>query len=64
MRRPSKVSLRTLEVKEEYPSARQALRDLIHCAREREISAYIYINNRLEGNAIQTVEGIVSRTDI
>jgi hypothetical protein len=52
------------EVKEEYLSARQALRDLIHGARERDISAYIHINNRLEGNAIQTVEGIVSRTDI
>ena len=52
------------EVKEEYPSARQALRDLIHAARERDISAYIHINNRLEGNAIQTIEGIVSRTDI
>jgi uncharacterized protein YecE (DUF72 family) len=52
------------EVKEEYPSARQALRDLIHGARERDIAAYIHINNRLEGNAIQTIEGIVSRTDI
>jgi hypothetical protein len=52
------------EVKEEYPSARHALRDLIHRARERDISAYIHINNRLEGNAIQTIEGIVSRTDI
>jgi hypothetical protein len=52
------------EVREEYPSARQALRDLVHRARERDISAYIHINNRLEGNAIQTIEGIVSRTDI
>jgi uncharacterized protein YecE (DUF72 family) len=52
------------EVREEYPSARQALRDLIHAARERDISAYIHINNRLEGNAIRTIEGIVSRTDI
>jgi len=52
------------EIREEYPSARQALRDLIHAARERDISAYIHINNRLEGNAIRTIEGIVSRTDI
>ena len=52
------------EVKEQYPSARQALRDLIDRAQERDISAYIHVNNRLEGNAIQTIEGIVSRTDL
>jgi len=52
------------EVKEEYPSARLALRDLIGRAQERDISAYIYVNNRLEGNAIQTIDGIVSRTDL
>ena len=52
------------EVKEEYPSARQALRDLIDRAQERDISAYIHVNNRLEGNAIQTIDGVVSRTDL
>ena len=52
------------EVKEQYPSARQALRDLIDRAQERDISAYIHVNNRLEGNAIPTIEGIVSRTDL
>ena len=52
------------EVKEEYPSARQALRDLIDRAQERGISAYIHVNNRLEGNAIQTIDGVVSRTDL
>ncbi len=52
------------EVKEEYPSARQALGDLIDSAKNRDISAYIHVNNRLEGNAIQTIEGILSRTDL
>lgn len=52
------------QVKEEYPSARQALRDLICRSQERDISAYIHVNNRLEGNAIQTIEGVVSRTDL
>jgi len=46
------------EVKEEYASARQALRNLIQGARERDISAYIHINNRLEGNAVQTIESM------
>ena len=52
------------QVKEEYPSARQALRDLINRSQERDIAAYIHVNNRLEGNAIQTIDGVVSRTDL
>jgi uncharacterized protein YecE (DUF72 family) len=48
------------KVQEEYPSARQALQDLVKRARELDISAYVHINNRLEGNAIQTIEGIVN----
>jgi len=52
------------QVKEEYPSARQALRDLINRSQERNIAAYIHVNNRLEGNAIQTIDGVVSRTDL
>lgn len=51
-------------VKEEYPSARQAIKDLIERSRERDISAYIHVNNRLEGNAIQTIEGVLSRIDL
>jgi hypothetical protein len=52
------------EVKEEYPSARQAMRDLIEHSRERDISAFVHVNNRLEGNAIQTIEGVMSRIDL
>jgi len=52
------------QVKEEYPSARQALRDLINRSQERDIAAYIHVNNRLEGNAIQTIDGVLSRTDL
>jgi hypothetical protein len=47
------------EVKEEYPSGRQALRDLISKASERKIEAYFHVNNRLEGNAVQTIAGVV-----
>jgi Protein of unknown function DUF72 len=51
------------KVQEEYPSGRQALRDLVKRARELDLSASIHINNRLEGNAIQTIEAIVSGDD-
>jgi len=47
------------EVKEEYPSGRQALRDLIRIAAERKMEAYIHVNNRLEGNAIETIFAVV-----
>jgi hypothetical protein len=43
---------------------RQALRDLFCRSLERDIAAYIHVNNRLEGNAIQTIDGVVSRTDL
>lgn len=32
-------------VKEEYPSARQALRDLVVHSVDRDIAAYIHVNN-------------------
>lgn len=51
------------KVQDEYPSAREALRDLAKRARELDLSAYVHINNRLEGNAIQTIEAIVSGDD-
>jgi uncharacterized protein YecE (DUF72 family) len=41
------------------PQTRQALRNLISKARERNQPSYIFVNNRLEGNAPQTIEAIV-----
>lgn len=38
---------------------RGALRQLIAQARERNEPAYIFVNNRLEGNAPQTIESVV-----
>ena len=52
------------EVKEEYPSARIALRELISRARREKRMAYIHINNRLEGNAPGTIEGILRGSEI
>jgi uncharacterized protein YecE (DUF72 family) len=48
------------EVKEEYPSGREALRGLITNSFKRRLAAYIHVNNRFEGNAIQTIDGVVT----
>ncbi len=41
------------------PKARQAMRALIRRAIERREPAYIFVNNRLEGNAPATIEAVV-----
>ena len=41
------------------PAARGALRQLIARAKRRNEPAYIFVNNRLEGNAPTTIESIV-----
>lgn len=48
-----------LEVQDENPAAREALRDTIRKAREKRRTAYIFVNNRLEGNAPTTIESIL-----
>jgi uncharacterized protein YecE (DUF72 family) len=52
------------EVKEQYPSGRNALRDLISGTRTEKRTAYIHVNNRFEGNAIETIDGVVRETDL
>ena len=47
------------EIQDPNPEARQALRELISHARERHQPSYIFVNNRLEGNAPQTIEAIL-----
>jgi uncharacterized protein YecE (DUF72 family) len=46
-------------VRDPNPETRQALRTLISRARERNEPSYIFVNNRLEGNAPQTIEAII-----
>jgi uncharacterized protein YecE (DUF72 family) len=46
-------------VKDPNPSARAALRSLIEAALDQPRAAYIFVNNRLEGNAPSTIEAIV-----
>jgi uncharacterized protein YecE (DUF72 family) len=48
------------QVRDPNPETRQALRTLISRARERNEPSYIFVNNRLEGNAPQTIEAIIS----
>ncbi len=47
------------QIQDPNPEARRALRELIAHARERHEPSYIFVNNRLEGNAPQTIEAIV-----
>ncbi|HTS46460.1 MAG TPA: DUF72 domain-containing protein [Bryobacteraceae bacterium] len=47
------------QVQDPNPEARRALRELIARARERHEPSYIFVNNRLEGNAPQTIEAVV-----
>ncbi len=45
-------------VQDPNPETRDALRSLIAHARERHQPSYIFVNNRLEGNAPETIEAI------
>ena len=45
-------------VQEPNPETRDALRLLIARARDRHEPSYIFVNNRLEGNAPETIEAI------
>jgi uncharacterized protein YecE (DUF72 family) len=47
------------EVQDPNPEGRAALRGLIARARERHEPSYIFVNNRFEGNAPQTIEAIL-----
>jgi len=47
------------QVLEPNHEVRQALRGLISRARDRAEPSYIFVNNRLEGNAPQTIEAIL-----
>lgn len=45
-------------VRDENPEARDALRALIRRMREERRAAYIFVNNRLEGNAPETIRAV------
>jgi uncharacterized protein YecE (DUF72 family) len=47
------------QVRDENPDARESLRALIRRMREERRAAYIFVNNRLEGNAPETIRAVV-----
>jgi uncharacterized protein YecE (DUF72 family) len=47
------------EIRDPNPEGRQAVRDLIEWARENRKAAFIFVNNRFEGNAPRSIEAIV-----
>lgn len=46
-------------VREPNPDAREALRELVRRAREKHQLAFLFVNNRLEGNAPETIREVV-----
>jgi uncharacterized protein YecE (DUF72 family) len=47
------------QVRDENPEARAALRAVMQRMREERKAAYIFVNNRLEGNAPSTIQAVV-----
>jgi len=47
------------QVRDENPEARDALRAVIRRMREERRATYIFVNNRLEGNAPETIRAVV-----
>ena len=48
------------KIQDENPELRDALRALIRRMKEERRAAYIYVNNRLEGNAPETIQAVVA----
>lgn len=46
------------EIRQPYPEGRQALRDLIERACALGTETFLFVNNRFEGNAPQTIEAV------
>lgn len=47
------------EIRDPNPEGRRAIRELIEQARTNRRAAYIFVNNRFEGNAPRTIEAIL-----
>lgn len=51
-------------IRQPYPDAREALQALIQRSLAKRQPSYIFVNNRLEGNAPGTIESIVDQVDV
>ena len=49
------------QVKEPYPAARAALKEVVAHAKRTRQPAFLFVNNRLEGNAPQTIEAVLEQ---
>lgn len=47
-------------IQEANPGAREGLRQLIEKSKQKKQTAFLFVNNRLEGNAPQTIQAVVS----
>ncbi len=47
------------QIQDPNPEGRQAIRQLIEWAKQNRAAAFLFVNNRFEGNAPRTIEGIV-----
>jgi uncharacterized protein YecE (DUF72 family) len=47
------------DIQDPNPAGRQAIRDLIEWAKSNRQAAFIFVNNRFEGNAPRTIDAIV-----
>lgn len=50
-------------IQDPYPEGRDALRQLIESHLAGEKALYVFVNNRFEGNAIETIETVVEPVD-
>jgi hypothetical protein len=50
------------KIQDENPEGRKALRDVIERMQRERRSAYIFVNNRFEGNAPETIRAVVDET--
>lgn len=49
-------------IQDENPEGRKALRDMIKRMQEERRAAYIFVNNRFEGNSPETIRAVVDET--
>ncbi len=47
-------------VQDEYPEARAAMKELVGSGLKARRPTFLFVNNRLEGNAPMTIEGVIS----
>ena len=46
------------EIKDPNPQVRASLRDIVRIAQDKQMTAFLFVNNRLEGNAPATIMAI------